>query len=157
LSFPEVFFDSAAFGAAPPDTGIVAMNAHVKSVVEACSKGSENGSLNFPRQLGKLAAAGVEGYYADLRRSVRIYYLPNGESFEVAAHDVGLPVADAFDPSSVEAAVRRSQAGAHTYRDFCREVAAAGCAGYLVSLLGRRVVYFGRTAETHVECFPAAD
>jgi hypothetical protein len=31
---------------------------------------------------------------------------------------------------------------------------AAGCAGYIVSFLGRRVVYFGRTAETHVEHFP---
>ncbi len=30
----------------------------------------------------------------------------------------------------------------------------AGCAGYFVSLIGRRAVYFGRTAETHVEPFP---
>lgn len=33
--------------------------------------------------------------------------------------------------------------------------AAAGFEGYLVSLPGRRAVYFGRTAETHVEHFPA--
>lgn len=33
---------------------------------------------------------------------------------------------------------------------------AAGCAGYLVSLPGRRVVYYGRTGETHVELIPAA-
>ena len=31
---------------------------------------------------------------------------------------------------------------------------AAGCAGYIVSFLGRRVLYIGRTAETHVELFP---
>mgnify|MGYP000402610447 CR=1 FL=1 len=31
---------------------------------------------------------------------------------------------------------------------------AAGCAGYMVSFLGKRVVYFGRTAEVHVEHFP---
>jgi len=31
---------------------------------------------------------------------------------------------------------------------------AAGCAGYLVSFLGRRVLYFGRSAGTHVEHFP---
>ena len=31
---------------------------------------------------------------------------------------------------------------------------AAGCAGYLVSFPGRRVLYWGRTAHTHVEMFP---
>jgi len=35
------------------------------------------------------------------------------------------------------------------------QVKAAGCAGYLVSFLGRRVVYYGRSAETHVEHFPS--
>ena len=35
-----------------------------------------------------------------------------------------------------------------------RKVMAAGCAGYMVSFLGKRVLYFGRTAETHVEHFP---
>jgi uncharacterized protein YbcV (DUF1398 family) len=132
------------------------MNVHVKSVVEACSKGSEDNSLSFPEQLKKLAEVAVEGYYADLRRSIRIYYLPNGESIEVKAEDVGVPVAETFEPTRVEAAVRQSQAGIHTYRDFCRKVAAAGCAGYVVSLPGRRVVYFGRTAEIHVEFFPTA-
>jgi hypothetical protein len=33
-------------------------------------------------------------------------------------------------------------------------VKALGCAGYLVSFPGRRVVYFGRAAEFHVERFP---
>jgi hypothetical protein len=31
---------------------------------------------------------------------------------------------------------------------------AAGCAGYLDSLDGRRVVCFGRSGETHVEHVP---
>jgi hypothetical protein len=30
----------------------------------------------------------------------------------------------------------------------------AGCAGYIVSFSGRRVVYVGRTAEVHTEYFP---
>jgi hypothetical protein len=42
----------------------------------------------------------------------------------------------------------------YSYVAFCEKAKAAGCAGYLVSFLGRRVVYFGRTAETHVEHFP---
>ena len=42
----------------------------------------------------------------------------------------------------------------YTYKGFCAKVAEAGCAGYVVSLLGRRVLYYGRTGETHTEYFP---
>lgn len=131
------------------------MNMHVKTVVEDCSKGSENDSLTFPQVLGKLAEAGVEGYTADLRRAAKTYYLPNGESIDIPAHRLDVPVAEAFDAARVESAVRQSQRNEHTYRDFCRKIADAGCAGYMVSLPGRRAVYFGRTGETHVEHFPA--
>lgn len=130
------------------------MGADVKAVCEACSAGSEDGSLSFPQQLGMLSEVGVEGYYADLRRSIKIYYLPAGDSIEVAARSVGVLVSAEFDAGRIEAAVRLSQANAHSYREFCEKVMAAGCPGYLVSMLGRRVVYFGRTAETHVEHFP---
>jgi uncharacterized protein YbcV (DUF1398 family) len=131
------------------------MKPDVKAVVETCARGSEDDSLDFPQQLAKLAEAGVEGYYADLRRSRKTYYLPSGESLDVAATPVAVAVGAAFDAGRVESAVRQSQAGTHTYRAFCEKVMAAGCSGYLVSLPGRRVVYFGRTAETHVEHFPA--
>jgi len=132
------------------------MDPQVVKVVEACSRGSEDNSLNFPEQLAKLADVGVEGYYADLRGSQKIYYLASGESVAIAAHRVSAPIAERFDAAQVEAAVRQSQAGTHTYLEFCEKVARAGCAGYLVSILGRRVVYFGRTAETHLELFPPA-
>jgi uncharacterized protein YbcV (DUF1398 family) len=132
----------------------VVMNAHLKSVVKACSRGSEDDTLKFPEQLAKLAEAGVEGYYADLRRSTRTYYLPNGETIDVPSAKMDVQIASGFDPARVEAAVRQSQANLHTYRQFCEKVMTAGCAGYVVSLLGRRVVYLGRTAETHVEHFP---
>jgi hypothetical protein len=42
----------------------------------------------------------------------------------------------------------------YTYVAFCEQAMAAGCAGYIVSFLGPRVIYFDRTAETHVEHFP---
>jgi len=132
------------------------METSVRTIVDECSKGSEDGSLTFPQVLAKLVEAGIEGYYADLRRSTKTYYTTRGGALEVAAAVVAAPVADAFDAGRIEAAVRQSQAGAHTYRAFCEKVMAAGCAGYLVSLPGRRAVYFGRTAETHVEHFPPA-
>jgi uncharacterized protein YbcV (DUF1398 family) len=65
-------------------------------------------------------------------------------------------VAAAFDTTEIERLVRWAQANPaeYSYVAFCEKAKGAGCAGYLVSFLGRRVVYFGRTAETHVEHFP---
>lgn len=123
-------------------------------MAEACIRGSEDDSLNFPTQLAQLAQAGFEAYYTDFRRSARVFYRPDGESLELATASVSAPVSESFDGAAVGAAVRQSQAGAHTYKDFCRKIVTAGCAAYLVSIPGRRVVYFGRTGETHVEHFP---
>lgn len=130
------------------------MNPDAEAVAQACSQAAENGSLNFPQILGKLSEAGIEGYLVDYRRAVKTYYLPDGESHEVADRHTHGAAAAAFDAAKVAAAVGQSQRGEHTYKEFCEKVIAAGCAGYIVSILGRRVVYFGRTAETHVEHFP---
>ena len=48
----------------------------------------------------------------------------------------------------------QQQVESFIYKGFCKKVRAAGCAGYIVSFLGKRVLYFSRTAETHVEHFP---
>ena len=124
-------------------------------MAEACSQAAEDGALNFPQILGKLSDAGIEGYLVDYRRAVKTYYLPDGENIEVPDGHAHGAVAPAFDAAKVAAAVGQSQRGEHTYMQFCEKVIAAGCAGYIVSILGRRVVYFGRTAETHVEHFPS--
>jgi uncharacterized protein YbcV (DUF1398 family) len=42
------------------------------------------------------------------------------------------------------------------YREFCRQIADAGCVGYFVSLAGPRAVYYGRTGDERVEWFPGA-
>ena len=57
----------------------------------------------------------------------------------------------------VKGAIREVQAIAlaYTYKGFVDKFVGAGCAGYIVSSLGRRVVYFGRSAEVHAEYFPA--
>jgi uncharacterized protein YbcV (DUF1398 family) len=56
----------------------------------------------------------------------------------------------------VEAAVKAIKTGSITYKAFCERVTAAGCVGYLVWMVGRRVVYYGRTCDNHVEWFPKA-
>ena len=62
-------------------------------------------------------------------------------------------VAAEFYANDVQRAVREAQteASEYTYAGLCTKVKAAGCAGYKVSVLGKRVVYFGRSAKIHVE------
>lgn len=60
------------------------------------------------------------------------------------------------DGAGVASQVQWAQANPpdYSYKAFCRNAKALGCAGYIVSFSGRRVLYIGRTAETHVEHFP---
>lgn len=127
-----------------------------EAVAEACTRGSEAGALSFPQVLGKLAQTGVERYVADLVRNEKTYYRADGATCTVKAEPAGRQPAADFEAPGVEAAIRASQARSIDYGEFCRRVLAAGCVGYVVSLAGRRAVYFGRSGETFVEPFPPA-
>ncbi len=132
------------------------MNAERISVAQICLEAAHDGSLSFPEIVGKLLGAGFEGYIVDYRRNTQTYYLPDGDSVTLEMTASYGAVKAAFTPREVERLVRWAQANGpdYSYKSFCERVKEAGCAGYLVSFLGRRVVYFGRTAETHVEHFP---
>jgi uncharacterized protein YbcV (DUF1398 family) len=132
------------------------MAANWKDLAHATLEGSESGAMAFPESLRILIEAGFDGYAVDFRRFTRTYYMPNGEALELKAEPTPIPVADSFNALVVREAIREAQAllPGYTYKGFCAKVAGAGCAGYMVSLLGRRVLYYGRTCETHTECFP---
>lgn len=132
------------------------MDAERISVAEACLNAAHDGSLSFPEIIGKLITAGFEGYMVDYRGNTQTNYLPDGDSVTMDMLPSAGNVAAAFDATEVERLVRWAQANSagYSYVAFCEKVKGAGCAGYFVSFLGRRVVYFGRTAETHVEHFP---
>lgn len=132
------------------------MDTNVKAVIAECTTASDEERITFPEVVRKLTEAGIERYHADLVRSERTHYLPDGETDVRPAHAVKTVPAKDFSASGVDAAVRAIQAGKIKYREFCERIAAAGCAGYHVSLAGRRAVYYGRTGECHVEMFPGA-
>lgn len=125
-----------------------------EAVAEKCTRLSDQERAPFPEIIAKLMAAGVERYHADLMRAEKIYYTPSGVSHRVEALPVDGAFAEAFSAAGVEAAVRASQAGAIGYKQFCKQVAAAGCVGYFVTLAGLRAVYYGRDGAMHVEMFP---
>jgi uncharacterized protein YbcV (DUF1398 family) len=129
---------------------------HKKTVARSCLEGAEGDAMTFPQIVGTLMREGFDSYAIDFRRAVATYYLPDGDSVELPTHKVDVPIAPTFDVAPVQAAIKeaRRRAPDYTYKGFCKKVASAGCAGYIVSFSGRRALYIGRTAETHVEHFP---
>ena len=130
------------------------MDHATETALRDCTLGSDAGSMNFPQVVARLAAVHVERYHADLVRAEKTYYLPDGNSRTLSCHALEAPPATPFSAASIEAAIRTVQTGAIDYREFCRRIAAAGCVFYLVSLAGKRAVYYGRSGEAHVEMFP---
>ena len=132
------------------------MDPAVRNVMVEASRASDIGDQSFGEIVKQLSEAGIERYHQDFLRSERTYYLPDGESEVVRNEAVATTPAGAFSANGVAAAVRAVQAGAIRYKEFCRRAMEAGCVGYLVSIAGRRVVYYGRTGDMHVEHFPGA-
>jgi len=132
------------------------MDDHKKSVAKACLEGAAENTMTFPQIVGILMQEGFEGYAIDFRRARATYYMPDGDSIEVPTHGIDVAIAAAFDTIGVQSAIKEAQqlVPGYTYLGFCNKVALAGCAGYIVSFTGRRALYIGRTAETHVERFP---
>ena len=133
------------------------MQAQQVEIAKANLQASHEGTLSFPEICRNLISAGFEGYMVDYRGGTTTYYLPEGECVTLQAQVNSTSVAESFDNAAVAAQIRwaQSQAEDYSYDAFSRNVKRAGCAGYLVSFLGRRVVYLGRTGEMHVELFPS--
>ncbi|MBX3581576.1 MAG: DUF1398 family protein [Rhizobiaceae bacterium] len=132
------------------------MNDRKIALARTCLDAAENGDMTFPQIVGTLMQNGFESYAVDFRRAVAVYYDTEGDSVELPTHRVDAPVSATFDEAGISTAIREAQqlVPGYTYKGFCRKVAGAGCAGYVVSFPGRRAVYLGRTGETHVEHFP---
>ncbi len=133
------------------------MDAPSIALAEACHAAAHDGSMSFPAIVAALIEAGFEAYEVDYRRNTTTWFRPDGDSITRANRHPGGAVAARFDQAAMATLVRWAQAAApdYSYAAFSARARALGCAGYLVSFLGRRVLYIGRTAETHVEAFPS--
>ena len=132
------------------------MNEQLTRTAETCLAAAYAGTMDFPSIVRALMEAGFEGYDVDYRRGTSTYFLASGENVQLTLPHSATSVAAELREGELERAIREAQnkAPGYTYAGFCAKAKAAGCAGYMVSFSGKRVVYFGRTAETHVEHFP---
>jgi uncharacterized protein YbcV (DUF1398 family) len=132
------------------------MDAQRITIAQDCLDAAYGKTMDFPDIVGTLMKSGFEGYIVDYRRNTTTYFLPNGDNVVLMNPASGDVVTEEFDQAGIADQVKWAQAcpPEYTYVAFCKNVKAMGCAGYIVSFVGRRVLYFGRTAETHVEHFP---
>ncbi len=130
------------------------MNPSTLALIESTFAASSAGSIHFGQVIARLVEAGVEAYHVDYRAQRSTYYLPSGETHTLDSEPPAQPVAAAFSPEDLVAAIRGAQAGTVKYPEFKRLSQAAGCASYMVWITGRHVTYYGRQGETHVENFP---
>jgi uncharacterized protein YbcV (DUF1398 family) len=125
------------------------------AVLEECVARSFEGTITFPEVVGKLQAIGIERYHADYARHENTYYTSGGDAHVLPMRHPPQPIAAAFSPQAIQAAIRLIRRGKIGYTEFLRQTMAAGCVGYFVQIAGCRVLYFGRNGEVHAEPFAA--
>ena len=128
------------------------MNA--KIITEVARK-TLDGTMSFPEVVGQLLTAGVEYYHVDYVGMKKTFYSAEGDVVATAISYEGLPpVAPEFSLEALRADILDSQQNGQQYRDFTRRAMAAGVQGYFAFLRGKRVAYFGRQGDQHIEYFP---
>ena len=117
---------------------------------------TQQGRLTFPQVVGKLLEVGVESYRIDFATGKKTHYLASGETHTEAMILKMDAIAEEFSGDGIVAAIRGAQADTVRYPEFVKRATAAGVIGYWAFLTGKKVVYFGRKGEMHIEEFPKA-
>lgn len=127
-------------------------------IVAQAVQATLSGNIPFPEVVRRLIETGVEYYHVDYVALQSTFYSASGTVMTTPIAYEGLPaVASDFDVTALRAAIVDSQNNGQHYRDFTRRAMEAGVQGYMVFLSGRRVTYWGRGGDHHVEWFPGAE
>ena len=118
---------------------------------------SQAGKLVFPEVVRRLMEVGVESYFCDLVRGEEIFYSPDGHTHREKMVLPVTPIDEEFSREDVVSAIRGAQADTIRSPEFMKRSAAAGVIAYWAFLAGRKVIYFGRRGEFHIEEFPPAE
>jgi uncharacterized protein YbcV (DUF1398 family) len=115
---------------------------------------TQAGRLIFPEVVRRLLEVGVESYFCDLASRQETFYLTDRQTYSEKMTLGPASIAEEFSSSGLIAAIRGAQADTIRYPEFIKCSAAAGVMAYWVFLAGRKVIYFGRKGEFHIEEFP---
>ena len=125
-----------------------------KQVIHELAIATQQGKMTFPQVVKGLLETGVESYLVDFAAKQKTHYLTDGTTYTVPMVLEPGPIAAQFDGAGLVAAIRGAQADTVRYPEFVERSSAAGVIGYWAFLTGKRVIYFGRKGEQHIEEFP---
>jgi len=125
-----------------------------KQIIHELATATQQGKMTFPQVVHGLLEVGVESYFVDFASKQKTHYLADGTMHTVAMILDPGPIAADFDNAGLVAAIRGAQADTVRYPEFVSRSTAAGVIGYWAFLTGKRVIYFGRKGEQHIEEFP---
>jgi uncharacterized protein YbcV (DUF1398 family) len=125
-----------------------------KQVIHELAVAAQQGKMTFPQVVKGLLEAGVESYLVDFASKQKTHYLTDGTTHTVAMILELGPIAADFNGAELVAAIRAAQADTVRYPEFVKRSTAVGVIGYWAFLTGKRVIYFGRKGEQHIEEFP---
>jgi uncharacterized protein YbcV (DUF1398 family) len=125
-----------------------------KQTIIELAMATQQGKMTFPHVVQGLLEAGVESYLVDFEAKQKTHYLTDGTTYTVPMILDPGPIAADFNSTDLIAAIRGAQADTVRYPEFVKRSSAAGVIGYWAFLTGKRVTYFGRKGEQHIEEFP---
>lgn len=125
-----------------------------KQAIHEAATATQQGRMTFPQVVQRLLEAGVESYLVDFAAAQKTHYLKDGATHAVPMILEPGPIAEKFDAAGLVAAIRGAQADTVRYPEFVQRATASGVIGYWAFLTGKKVIYFGRKGEQHIEEFP---
>jgi len=125
-----------------------------EQIIHELAIATQQGKMTFLQVVKGLLEVGVESYLVDFATKQKTHYLADGSTQAVAMILDPGPIAAEFDNAGLVAAIRGAQADTVRYPEFVKRSTAAGVIGYWAFLTGKRVIYFGRKGEQHIEEFP---
>jgi len=125
-----------------------------KQVIHELALATQQGKLTFPEVVRGLLEVGVESYLVDFATRQKTHYLSDRTTYGVPMILAPGPIVAEFSSADLVAAIRAAQADTVRYPEFVKRCTAAGVIGYWAFLTGKRVIYFGRKGEQHIEEFP---
>jgi uncharacterized protein YbcV (DUF1398 family) len=123
-------------------------------VIDEVMRETQAGNMVFPEVVRRLTEVGVESYFVDFADGKESFYAFDGGSYTGKMSLLRDPIAEEFSSAGIVAAIRGAQADTIRYPEFVKRSTAAGVIGYWAFLAGRKVIYFGRKGEMHIEEFP---
>ncbi|MFZ6751324.1 DUF1398 family protein [Undibacterium sp. Ren11W] len=126
-------------------------------IVAEVARATLDGRIPFPEVVRRLVETGVEYYHVDYVALQKTYYSASGEIIKTSINYENLPsIAADLDVDALRAIILDSQQNAQHYRDFTIRAMRAGVQAYIAFLRGKRVTYWGRGGDQHIEWFPGA-